>query len=168
MRTFVPGVHQPLTGVLARRDRSQADARDLVHRRTLSARPRSQNRRLGKFLQVASMSNIEDFSAPLGHNDHVSIRRIDPAASLAGLSRPRLVAVTDNLIMWRQEWSTPGSSRPMRSFWIFNRATGHVMTTSNIDGAVARLRLSRCYSPALFLDQGGANRDRLRAASAFP
>jgi hypothetical protein len=59
-----------------------------------------------------------------------------------------IVDVTDNLIMWRQEWSTPGSSRSMRSIWIFNRATGHVMRTSNIDGAGARLRLSRCYSSA--------------------
>jgi len=59
-----------------------------------------------------------------------------------------IVDVTDNLIMWRQEWSTPGSSRPMRSIWIFNRATGHVMRTSNIDSAGVRLRLSRCRTPA--------------------
>jgi hypothetical protein len=71
-----------------------------------------------------------------------------------------IVDVTDNLIMWRQEWSTPGSSRPMRSIWIFNRATGHVMRTMDSGGAIARLRLSRCYSPALFLNQSNPDRGR--------
>jgi hypothetical protein len=42
---------------------------------------------LFKSLQV---SNIEDLSAPLGHKDHVSVQRMDHAASLAGLDRPSL------------------------------------------------------------------------------
>ena len=42
---------------------------------------------LFKSLQV---SNIEDFSAPLGHKDHVSVQRRDHAASLADLHRPSL------------------------------------------------------------------------------
>jgi hypothetical protein len=42
---------------------------------------------LFKSLQV---SNIEDLSAPLGDKDHVSVQRIDHAASLADLHRPSL------------------------------------------------------------------------------
>ena len=42
---------------------------------------------LFKSLQV---SNIEDFSAPLGHKHQVSVQRIDHAASLANLHRPSL------------------------------------------------------------------------------
>jgi len=42
---------------------------------------------LFKSLQV---SNIEDFSAPLGYKNHVSVQRRDHAASLADLHRPNL------------------------------------------------------------------------------
>ena len=41
-------------------------------------------------LKSLQVSNIEDFSAPLGHKDHVSVRRMNHAASHADLHRPRL------------------------------------------------------------------------------
>jgi hypothetical protein len=46
--------------------------------------------------------------------------------TVGGIFRGRtspFVDVTDKLTMWRREWGATGSSRPMRSIWIFNRAT---------------------------------------------